>query len=462
MKNRYKVLTVVVLVIAFAFVFAACGGESFDPTELQNELNELKGKYGELQTKHDALQTELNTAKTDLNGAIADKQSKIDALQSDVTAKQTQINKLLADGTAAQEDIDFLQTELNDKQAQLNQLYDELTKTQSDLSSLESALFIYKSILIGDWDGQNSTYTASNRVRAGLRYIELGEYPCNYVGDTLNTALTNAYNGGGLAAAATGKSYTSNSSTTSGTYTPKTSPEYLYNGQKYVRVSILSYGDSYPFSTGTNNGASGTIHWFKVEPIKWLVMNWDALPKSINPYGTGADAAFKLVAAELITAGVPFGATGVTLWENSVVRTFLNETFYNEAFDAVTRGKIAATSVPNNTTTTNSTDGDGTATTDKVYLPSYYEVFNASGTYNKVFDTFAKRPGVLTDFAIANYAFMGSTSNTSSYYRMGCWCLRSASSSSNVRSVYAGGSDDYVSPILLHYGLRPACALALS
>jgi len=122
MKKLYKPLIAIVLCISFVFAFAACGrGESFDPTELKNELN-------------DAL-------------------AELDALKA-------------------------------------------------DLSSLEAALFIYRSILIGNWDGENSTYTTSNRVRAGLRYMEFGEYPCNYVGDTLNTTLTNAYNGGGLATAA--------------------------------------------------------------------------------------------------------------------------------------------------------------------------------------------------------------------------------------------------------------------
>ncbi|MCL2797067.1 MAG: DUF6273 domain-containing protein, partial [Firmicutes bacterium] len=286
--------------------------------------------------------------------------------------------------------------------------------------------------------------------------------------DGMNTTLNDAYNNGtptnGMTA--TGKAYTSNSNTsTSATplYNPKISPEYLYNGQKYVRVSILSFSATYPFSTGTNNGASGSIRWFKVEPIKWLIGNWDALPESINPTGTGTADAMNLVSAELVTGCIPFGASGVTLWSDSVARTFLNETFLSEAFDAATRGKIASVTVPNNTTAgTVNTVGDGVATTDKVYFPSYYEVFNANGTYNKVFDTNAKRQGVLTDFAIANYAYMGSTSNTSSYYRMGFWWLRSAYSSSYVRYVYNDGIDFYATPYILGNGVRPACALALS
>ena len=322
----------------------------------------------------------------------------------------------------------------------------------------------------GNWDGKNATYVASNKVREGVHYVELGQYPCTYVGDDMNATLADAYYGGTLrnGMTATGKSYTSNSSTTGDTYTPKTSAEYLYNGQKYVRVSILSASTDYPFSTGTNNGASGSIRWFKVEPIKWLIGNWDALPKSINPYGTGTeDSVLKLVAAEVITASVPFyhiyTDVNCALWSDSVARTFLNETFYNEAFDAAARGKIASVAVPNNTTAgTVNTVGDGVTTTDKIFLPSYYEVFNASGTYNKIFDTNAKRQGVLTDFAIANYAYMDSTSNTSSNYRMGSWWLRSAYSLFGVRYVYCDGADDYTFSDSPNIGLRPACALALS
>ncbi|MCL2796721.1 MAG: hypothetical protein FWD58_01525, partial [Firmicutes bacterium] len=184
MKKLCKALTAVILVASFAFVFAACFGDSFDPTELQNELNELKGKYGELQTKHDALQTELNTAKTDLNAAIADKQVKIDALQSDLTAKQTQINKLLADGTAAQEDIDALQSDLDDALADIDAL-------SSELDALKKSVFavLYLTYGAGNWDGGNATYNASNKVREGINYVELGEYPCTYVGDGMNTTL---------------------------------------------------------------------------------------------------------------------------------------------------------------------------------------------------------------------------------------------------------------------------------
>ncbi|MCL2798285.1 MAG: DUF6273 domain-containing protein [Firmicutes bacterium] len=161
------------------------------------------------------------------------------------------------------------------------------------------------------------------------------------------------------------------------------------------------FGANYPFSTGTPVGETGTIRWFKAEPIKWLIGDWDALPKSINPAGTGTAGAMHLVAAEVVTGGIPFGEMYVR-WPDSTVRKFLNEAFLNEAFDAATRAKIAQTTVPNPTTF--NLEGNGTPTTDKVFLLSTYEMWDASGIYHDVFGNglSEKCQGLPTDFAMAN------------------------------------------------------------
>ena len=450
MKKQTKILSIALIIAICTVMFAACGGNSFDPSDLQKELNGLKDKYGELQTAFNTLQSEL-------------------------TAKQNQIDKLRTDGAATQEELDdaladivALQTELSAKQTQINQLLADSTTAQSDIVALLFQIDALKAAIaamspipkltygVGDWDGENSTYAASNRVRTGIHYVELGEYPCTYVGDVTNATLTNVFSSGSTPfTAATGRYYTSNSVTTSGTYTPKQNPEYLLFGERYVPVSILSYSANYPFSTGTNNGASGTLRWFKVEPIKWLIGNWDALPKSINPSGTGTADTMNLVAAELITAGIPFHASD-TLWANSVIRAFLNGAFITDAFDTAERGLITSSTVPNNTTAGNTnTIGDGVSTTDKIFLPSYYEVYNASGMFNEVFNTDARRQGVLTDFAIANNAVMSLTTGS---HRKGYWWLRSASSMYGAGIVSVTGNYFYGDH---GNSLRPAVSVSL-
>jgi hypothetical protein len=118
--------------------------------------------------------------------------------------------------------------------------------------------------------------------------------------------------------------------------------------------------------------------------------------------------------------------------------------------------------VPNNTTAGKvNTIGDGTATSDAIFLPSYYEVFNASGMFRNLFDTTAKCQSTVSDFATGNYVVHGERLYRD--YGYGYWWLRSASSSSYVRSVSSHGNDYGInSPTYLNDGVRPALVLALS
>ncbi|MCL2631403.1 MAG: DUF6273 domain-containing protein, partial [Firmicutes bacterium] len=272
----------------------------------------------------------------------------------------------------------------------------------------------------------------------GRAYMELGEYPRTYAGNALNQTLESLYNAGSLTA--TGKTYTSNSSTSSGTYVPKQSPEYIYENNKYVRVSTLTQDSSYEFKNGETMGGSGSIRWLKVEPIRWLIANWDSLPASINPNGNGTATDMQLVAEEIITAGIPFHSSS-SVWATSVAREFLNGAFLNEAFSEEERNAINISLLSD------------VGTEDKIFLPSYNDVF---GSGNHMFNTYAKRVATITDFGIANYGYMFYGANS------GDWWLRSAYSSGYAWVVddYGNWFDHWVD--LSHIGLRPAFSLALS
>ncbi|MCL2796577.1 MAG: DUF6273 domain-containing protein [Firmicutes bacterium] len=336
---------------------------------------------------------------------------------------------------------------------------------------------------IGNWDGTDASYAASNGVRTGLPYVEFGEYPKTYVGDTLNATLNTAYNNGALqnSMTATGKSYTVNTiADTSSWYggnaannwIPATAAEYSYGGSKYVRkLAYRAYDCDAASVTSFIDGSSfvsGTYYWFMVMPIRWLIGNWAQLPASINPSGNGTATTMQLVASEELMAGVPFyhndTDANYTLWANSTVRTYLNGSFINEAFDSTQRAAINTTSVPNNTTAGNiNTIGDGVSTSDKIFLPSYYEVSNASGMFNSVLGTDARRQAWTNDWAIANYGYRYNTSEYGSIgIGMGLWWLRSAYSSLYVRYVHRDGGRSYDYPYGLLYGVRPALVLALS
>ncbi len=66
-------------------------------------------------------------------------------------------------------------------------------------------------------------------------------------------------------------------------YAEKHSPEFEYQGQRYVRVVSYPNDELDRYSDETITGKVGTIRWVKVEPISFVIRNWDEMPKSINP-----------------------------------------------------------------------------------------------------------------------------------------------------------------------------------
>jgi len=406
MKNRRPIFYIA-LAVVLAFALSSCDGScGFDSTDLQNDLLiDLKGKYGDLsdklaalQEKHDALQSEYGDSKTELTG-------KYDALQSEHRALQGECAVLLSELAALQKKLadskvneaDLLK-EVERLMAQINALnaaMDALTAAMSGMWS-PASLLTYG---IGDWGGQSWSYAASNKVRTGVPYVELGEYPCTYVGGEMNYTLNLEYQYGAVISSIipTGRGFTSNDGTDtaySAFYAPKSSPEYWYNGQKYVRVDILPHNPDNPFSTGAAIGSSG-VRWIKVEPIKWLIGNWDKLPKNINPDGDGTAKTMDLIAAETLMAGIPFSANSL-LWENSILRMFLNSVFLGEAFDAGERALIASSVLPNNALDDSYQVVEaGAPTVDKVFLPSYHDVADPNGMFSGVFDSATKRQALL-------------------------------------------------------------------
>ncbi|MDR3318296.1 MAG: hypothetical protein LBS99_02555, partial [Clostridiales bacterium] len=152
----------------------------------------------------------------------------------------------------------------------------------------------------------------TNGVRAGLHYLEYGEYPGSFVGTALNTTLEGLYNGGSISAQLTAAgSYKTNGNSTSAankTYTSKENYAYTYQDAKYVRVSIVPYTEStgsYTYSTNDTVGEKGTINWFKVEPLRWIILNYDKLPKNINPSGSAAATQLELLTVEEIMSNIP-------------------------------------------------------------------------------------------------------------------------------------------------------------
>ena len=158
----------------------------------------------------------------------------------------------------------------------------------------------------------------------GIYYhtLEFGEFPKTYVGLAFNEELEHNYQLNSIQK--TGKKYI-------GCYVselPTYNFEYLYRGQKYVRVVSRTRDADSEFLNGDPAPESGDIVWAKVEPITWIIRNWDDLPKELNPNGTGKAKTIKLRTEEGIISGVPFYPNrhndNNQLWQNSTIRGYLN------------------------------------------------------------------------------------------------------------------------------------------
>lgn len=166
--------------------------------------------------------------------------------------------------------------------------------------------------------------------------LQIGEYPRTNLDEELSQNLEELYNSGKikLDIKVTGRWYSENGQKSlSKNFAGKHSPEFEYKGNRYVRVISNPYdsGKDIEYSNGTNVGKKGTVRWVKVEPISFIIRNWDDLPKSINPEGNGSAEYFDLIAEEVIIADIPYypdypgpRVENSDLWQNSMPRGFLN------------------------------------------------------------------------------------------------------------------------------------------
>ena len=281
-----------------------------------------------------------------------------------------------------------------------------------------------------------------------LHYIEFGSYPQTYVGDSMNETLESWYN--------------SSSPVNLKTYTTRENTRYnsgVYTSHMYTDGNIYARGysyraNSYTYSTGESIPANGTVVWFKVEPIRWLVLNYDE-------YMAGTDAELELMSELVLTDYIYFNPSynDGNSWETSYIREWMNGEFYNSAFAAEEQEMIATSTVLNNVTG-NYSDGSGPTTYDKIYLRSYYEMSSglfSTGTTNQ---DYARRQCSPTDFALSNYAgkyTSYSYRKETSYY----WTRSAGSSASYARTVGSDGDLRNYDVDDRSLGVRPALKVTI-
>ena len=228
-----------------------------------------------------------------------------------------------------------------------------------------------------------------------------------------------------------------------------------YNGEKYRGVYFTSYRpdhcDSvYGFSQDDNGYASSTVYWFKYEPIKWLIVE-------------ESDGKATLVADLILDSQqYDYEANKETYGNNnyaeSTIRAWLNETFYNTAFNELQQAIIQTVEVDNSAESTGYNPNQYACenTSDKIFLMSYVEAdtwFTSEFAREKQGSDYAKSQGLCV-LVISSH--LGN-----SYY----W-LRSPYNYYSNRARYVSydggiGSHSHESVFYTYYGVLPALVIEL-
>lgn len=205
----------------------------------------------------------------------------------------------------------------------------------------------------------------------------------------------------------------------------------IYNGTKYLGVQMNDYRASGVYALRSyimeNGYFTGEVYWFKYEPIKWRILT------------TSGNSAFIMSDIALDSFSIQpdryqgfynekygvfrtdqngnMDGTYANNWEYCFLRSWLNETFYNEVFNDLQKEIIQTTHLDNTARSSNPNEypkyygyGENAGknkyadqckdTDDKIFLLSLRDITNTEYGFNK--DVLAEDPArnlQATDFA---------------------------------------------------------------
>ena len=127
----------------------------------------------------------------------------------------------------------------------------------------------------------------------------------------------------------TGKTYTGCQDYNKSTLTEN--KEYMFQHKFYVRTTVNNTEIKQKFHDDTEV-KNGKIEFVQVQPLEWIIVNWDDMPTTINPNGNGTATTFELITKNVILAGIPFclevdnwsNENYINMWQNSIIRAYLN------------------------------------------------------------------------------------------------------------------------------------------
>lgn len=238
------------------------------------------------------------------------------------------------------------------------------------------------------------------------------------------------------------------------------------NGEKYRAVKFTEYRPYWSYYLANtaysyldeNGYYKNTIYWFKYEPIKWRILD---ISKGLMMCENIVDAQYySIVALPTYKSEKDKAPKYFTNnYEQSSIRHWLNNDFYQTAFNDEEKAKIESTYLDNSAYHKEYSMFNSNKTNDNVFLLSWEDMKNAKyGFDTDVLSKDEKRTAKGTDYArcqgLYTYNY-GQTSEETNY----SWRLRTAGYSQSVTcgvnvdgSVGSAGFDVSASFV----GIRPA------
>ena len=228
------------------------------------------------------------------------------------------------------------------------------------------------------------------------------------------------------------------------------------DGAYYAKVKAGPKEEDYRFSDNTKI-IKNTIYYFKVEPIRFRILKIED------------GKAFLFCDSVINCKTYTSFADSLQLdrsndFENSSIRKWLNETFYENAFSDLQSSLIETTAVDNSAKTTGCSWSKYPykSTTDKVFLLSYKDVINKEYGFSGSEQNFdPARQIVATDYSRARGVYMDTVKD---YYGCSGWWLRSPydKTTATVHTVnYDGFCSYYAGAGVTQIGVVPALYLTL-
>ncbi len=267
-------------------------------------------------------------------------------------------------------------------------------------------------------------------------FVDVGQYPQDYVGYELNEELKTWYKTTNPSSV---DSYTVYNPVADGELAPEkyiTYYAYTYtDGKTYVRVPATNvYGSGITYSNG-ETVKDNVEAWFEVQPIKWRILTQEYDGKNISYLMSE-----QLLASSCFYIDEYASQANDYARSDNYLRDYLTNKFYQDAFSSTDISKIVGRDL---------TEGDLYPLTkqgstkvvlsgQKVFAPTYDDMNNADEYGFTADNARLKSP---TDFAIANYIYINTTAGTTiDRGGTGLYLLCSSGSSSSLAYfVYSNG-----------------------